>query len=54
MNADLRVLDLLLGEGDEGQRTRLRRRVSDDPKMALELAETADLLEHFRSLTVQP
>lgn len=54
MNTDLRVLDLLLGEGDQERRERLRRRVAEDPKMALELAETADLLEHFRSLTVQP
>ena len=54
MNADLRVLDLLLGEGDQEQRARLRRKVSADPELALELAETADLLENFRSLTVQP
>ena len=54
MRPELQVLELLLGEGTEEQRTRLRGRVAEEPALAIELAETTDILESCRGLTVEP
>lgn len=51
---ELLPLDLCLGEGSAAERAALRQRVSDDPALALAMAETVTLLEGFRQLRVEP
>lgn len=50
----LQPIDWILGEGSAEQRAAMDERTARDPLLALELAETVELLERMRTLTVEP
>ena len=50
----LQPIDLLLGEGTPAELQRCRDHMSSDPLAALEYAETRQLVEELRELTVEP
>lgn len=51
---DLTLVDLLLAQGSRPAQDALRKKVADEPLLALEMAETVALLEQFRQLRVEP
>lgn len=51
---DLQPVDLLLEQGAAGQLAAARQRVAADPLLAIEVAETVDLLERFRQVRTEP
>ncbi|MCC7399587.1 MAG: hypothetical protein IT455_21165 [Planctomycetes bacterium] len=47
-------MDLLLGQCQGSEAEALRRRIAEQPRLALEVAETVGLLEQFRTLQCEP
>jgi len=47
-------IDFVLKQGDKHELQDMRRQIGDDPLLALELADTVDLVEQFRQLRTEP